>query len=247
MPLRRRQGAMSACQRAMNELAGCGDGFAGGACDVRVVGLEYLAQQNDGSLLETDAAKQFSECSKALLPHRNRMFEGRLCLVRSAHPLRCAAFEVCALQPFAAKPVDCKIADHRMQPCLHRLRRMLASAAGAKVGILNRVFRIRLGAQQAARDGKKPLPVRVAAVGIGAIAHAERLPPPTAIRVVVTNWPARSSYNDQIEQEHPWSPRYPPRRPIREACFSKRRRSSHERFSFLARSRTSRRPRPPDG
>ena len=118
MPLRRRQGAVSACQRAMNELAGCGDGFAGGACDVRVIGLEYLAQQNGGSLLETDVAKQLCECSNALLPHRDRMFEGRLCLVQSEHRLRCAAFEVCALQPFAAKPVDCKIADHRIQPRL---------------------------------------------------------------------------------------------------------------------------------
>ena len=67
---------MRACQRPMNQLAGCGHGFAGGACDVRVVDLEYLAEQNGGSLPGIDAAKQLGECSNAFLPHRDRLFEG---------------------------------------------------------------------------------------------------------------------------------------------------------------------------
>src|SRR5882757_5751542 len=46
MPLGRRGDAMNSRQRAVNELASCGFGFACGPCDIRVVSLEYLAEQN---------------------------------------------------------------------------------------------------------------------------------------------------------------------------------------------------------
>jgi len=86
----------------MNELASCGFGFACGPCDIRVVSLEYLAEQNGRSLLATDATVQLIKCGDALVPHRGRMFGRRLYVDARKQFSRRGGLEICAFQPLAA-------------------------------------------------------------------------------------------------------------------------------------------------
>jgi len=60
--------ATNSRQRAVNEVASCGFGFPCGPSDIRVVSLEYLAEQNGRSLLAADAAVQIIKCGDAPRP-----------------------------------------------------------------------------------------------------------------------------------------------------------------------------------